>query len=158
MPFAHKLKEASQPETIIALLNQLLANTIDFKLSAKQAHWNVRGTNFIALHELFDKVSSTVDEYADTLAERVAQLNGTAQGTLQTVSEQSVLPGYPLDIHEAQDHVRALSTTIGMLADTHRQAINTSTNAGDKVTADILTETARGLDKLHWFIRSHHNS
>ena len=49
MALAHKLKEAPQPTAIIALLNQLLANTIDFKLSVKQAHWNIRGTNFIAL-------------------------------------------------------------------------------------------------------------
>ena len=72
MPLAHKIKEAPQPTAIIALLNQLLANTIAFKLSAKQAHWNVRGANFIALHELFDKVSSAVDEYADMLAEPLA--------------------------------------------------------------------------------------
>lgn len=157
MPLAHKLKEAPQPTAIIALLNQLLANTIDFKLSAKQAHWNVRGANFIALHELFDKVSSTADEYVDLVAERVAQLNGTAQGSLQVVAEQSVLPPYPSDIHEAQDHVRALSNSIGLLADAHRHAINTSINAGDMITADMLTETARGLDKLHWFIRSHLN-
>ena len=153
----HKLKEAPQPTAIIALLNQLLANTIDLKLSVKQAHWNVRGANFIALHELFDKASSTVDEYADLLAERVAQLNGTAQGTLQTVSEHSGQPPYPTEIHEAQDHIKALSSAIGLLADAHRHAINTSINANDMVTGDLLTETARGLDKLHWIIRSHHN-
>lgn len=158
MALAHKLKEAPQPTAVIALLNQLLANTLDFKLSAKQAHWNVRGANFIALHELFDKVSHETDEYADLIAERVAQLNGTAQGSLQTVAEQSVLPPYPADIHEAQDHIRALSSSIGLLADAHKQAINSAMNAGDMITSDLLTETARGLDKLHWFIRSHQNS
>lgn len=155
MPVAHKLKEIIQPTTTIALLNQLLANTIDFKLSAKQAHWNVRGENFIALHELFDKVSAAADEYADLLAERAVQLGGTAHGSLQTVSEQSVLPGYPADIHQAFDHVRVLSNHIGMLADAHRQSINTANEAGDIVTADMLTEVTRGLDKLHWFVRSH---
>jgi starvation-inducible DNA-binding protein len=155
MSLARKLKEAEQPEVMIALLNQLLANTIDFKLSAKQAHWNVRGGSFIALHELFDKVSAAADQYADMLAERAVQLGGSAQGTLETVSEQSILPGYPVDIHEAYDHVRVLGTHIGLLAEAHRQAIHTATEARDPVTADILTEIARELDKFHWFIRSH---
>jgi len=157
MTLAHRIKENAQPATLIALLNQLLANTIDCKLSVKQAHWNVRGANFIALHELFDKVSGQIDEHADMLAERAAQLGGTALGDLATVAEQSVLPAYPNDIHEGFDHVRALSSRIGLLADTHRQAINTAANMGDAVTADILTHTTRELDKIHWFIRSHIN-
>lgn len=157
MVLAHKIRENNQTATMVALLNQLLANTIDGKLSVKQAHWNVRGANFIALHELFDKVSAQVDEFADMLAERVAQLGGTALGDLSTVSEQTVLPPYPNDIHEGFDHVRALSSRIGLLADTHRQAINTTANMGDAVTADLLTQTTRELDKIHWFIRSHIN-
>lgn len=159
MPIAHhpKVKENVQPTTMIVLLNQLLANTLDLKLSVKQAHWNVRGGNFIALHELFDKVSAQVEEYADMLAERAVQLGGTAHGDLQTIADQSVLPGYPTDIHEGFDHVRVLIGLMGMLADAHRQAINTAENSDDKVTADLLTEIARGLDKYHWFVRSHLN-
>ena len=155
MPIVHRLKDTNQAAMTIALLNQLLANTIDFKLSAKQAHWNVRGENFISLHKLFDEVSSTAEGYADMLAERAVQLGGTAQGSLQIVAEQSSLPGYPVDIHEVYDHVRTLSSYIGLLADAHRQAINTALDADDMVTADILTEITRGLDKLHWFVRSH---
>jgi len=140
---------------MIDMLNHLLTNTIDFKLSVKQAHWNVKGENFIALHELFDKVSKQVDEYADMLAERAVQLGGTAQGTLESIADQSVLPAYPVYIHESSEHVRELSASISMLADAHRQAINTAGGNGDMVTADLCTEIARGLDKLYWFIRSH---
>jgi starvation-inducible DNA-binding protein len=157
MALAQKMKEIKLPDALIAPLNQLLVNTLDFKLSAKQAHWNVKGTNFIALHELFDKLSAEVDGYADMLAERAVQLGGTAQGTLQTVFSQTSLAAYPLDIHDSADHIRALTGSIALLADAHRQAINTATAAGDMVTADILTEITRGLDKQHWFIRSHLN-
>lgn len=157
MALAQKIKEAKLQDSLIAPLNQLLVNTLDFKLSAKQAHWNVKGANFIALHELFDKLSTEVDGYADMLAERVVQLGGSAQGTLQTVFSQTSLAAYPLDIHDGADHIRALTGSIAILADAHRQAINAATAAGDMVTADILTEITRGLDKQHWFIRSHMN-
>lgn len=155
MPLAHKVKEKTQPNAVSDLLEQLLANAIDVKLSAKQAHWNVKGKSFISLHTLFDKVSTEVEEYVDMLAERTVQLGGTARGTLQEVSTRSGLPGYPPDIQEEQEHVRALSGAINMLSNTSRQAINIAISAGDMVTADLFTEITRGLDKLHWFVRSH---
>ena len=45
---------------LVALHNQALAELIDLQLQAKQAHWNVKGPNFIALHELFDTVTDTL--------------------------------------------------------------------------------------------------
>ena len=41
----------------IELLNARLADAIDLQTQTKQAHWNVKGPNFIALHELFDKIN-----------------------------------------------------------------------------------------------------
>ena len=63
------------------LLNARLADTIDLQLQAKQAHWNVKGPNFIALHELFDKVADAAEEASDMLAERLVALGGRAEGT-----------------------------------------------------------------------------
>src|SRR5262245_39282905 len=65
----------------VTLLGQQLADALDLALQAKQAHWNVKGPTFIALHELFDTVVDEVFEYADDLAERAVQLGGTALGT-----------------------------------------------------------------------------
>ena len=155
MSSTQKLKQKIQPASMTDMLNQVLANAIDFRLSAKQAHWNVKGENFIALHELFDKISLAADEYADMLAERVMQLGGTAQGGLQTVSCQSSLSVYPADIRNGKEHALALSAAISTLADTARQAIDSAAEAHDAVTADILTEITRGLDKLRWLIQSH---
>src|SRR5204863_1368578 len=65
-------------EPIIALLNQQLADTFDLYSQTKQAHWNVKGAQFIQLHELFDKLATEVLDYVDTLAERATSLGGTA--------------------------------------------------------------------------------
>jgi starvation-inducible DNA-binding protein len=62
---------------VIELLNARLADAIDLGAQTKHAHWNVKGPNFIALHELFDKVAESVEEHIDTLAERVTALGGT---------------------------------------------------------------------------------
>ena len=74
---------------VIELLNARLADAIDLGAQTKHAHWNVKGPNFIALHELFDKVAESVEEHIDTLAERVTALGGTARGTLATVARST---------------------------------------------------------------------
>src|SRR5580693_2273533 len=80
------------------LLNERLADALDLESASKQAHWNVKGANFIALHELFDQLHSSIEEHVDTIAERVTALGGTARGTLQAASSATSLAPYPEDI------------------------------------------------------------
>lgn len=150
----HKQVDEDSAKKLIDLLNQNLANTLDLKLQSKQAHWNVRGPSFIALHELFDKIASEVDEYADMQAERLVQLGGIAKGTLQAISS-SQLKAYPIHLQNGQDHVAALGAALGAVADSSRQLIDTADELEDKVTADMCTEISRGLDKLRWFVEAH---
>ena len=75
---------------VIELLNARLADAIDLGTQTKHAHWNVKGPNFIALHELFDKLAENVEEHIDTLAERVTALGGTAHGTIAAVAFAAV--------------------------------------------------------------------
>ena len=77
------------------LLNLRLADCIDLQTQCKQAHWNVKGPNFVALHELFDDINESVEGYIDLLAERVVQLAGVAQGTLRSAAVRSTLDPYP---------------------------------------------------------------
>ena len=82
----------------IEMLNEHLADAIDLHLQAKQAHWNIKGPNFVGLHELFDRVAAQAVEYSDLIAERAVALGGVARGTLQAVSAQSQLREYSLDV------------------------------------------------------------
>jgi len=140
---------------LIPMLNQALADCVDLRSQIKQAHWTVRGVQFIALHELFDQISTAVDGYADTIAERVQQLGGTAQGTARAAAERSALREYPLEAEDGPEHVEALSEALAAFAANCRRAIDASTDMGDAVTADMFTEIASGLDKHLWFVEAH---
>src|SRR5882672_6903694 len=96
-PTQNNLRDQTR-RAMIELLNQHLADVLDLGLQAKQAHWNVKGPNFIALHELFDKVADELEEFTDDVAERAVELGGTAQGTVQVVSKRSRLSAYPLNL------------------------------------------------------------
>src|SRR2546425_3514702 len=96
----------------IVILNARLADSIDLMHQAKQAHWNVKGPGFIALHKLFDEVVDAAEEYMDLIAERIVQLGGTAEGTVQVAAKRSALQEYPVEISGERDHVEALSSAL----------------------------------------------
>jgi len=139
----------------VELLNRHLAAAIDLHAQAKQAHWNARGPNFIAIHQLFDKIAGHVDAHSDTIAERAAALGGTARGTIQAAVEWSFLAPYRLEIADEKSHLFALSSAIAAFGASTREAIATAAAIGDPVTADIFTEVTRGLDSDLWQLASH---
>lgn len=142
-------------EKLIAILNQRLADAADLKSQAKQAHWNVKGVSFIALHELFDRVATEVDPMADDIAERITSLGGTALGTVRVAAQNSELSEYPLEISEGSDHVDALSTALADFGRRVRADIDRTDELGDKDTADLFTGVSRNIDKLLWFVEAH---
>ncbi len=146
---------ANTKHAVIDMLNARLADTIDLALAVKQAHWNVKGPNFIAIHEFFDKLRTALDPRVDEMAERVAQLGGTALGTTQAVAKASKLEAYPTDIHATSDHLAALIARFGDLANAVRKNIDEADEAGDADTADLFTGVSRKLDESLWFLESH---
>ncbi len=139
----------------VELLNKHLAAAIDLHGQVKQAHWNVRGPAFIAIHELFDHVADKVENYSDTLAERAAALGGTAQGTVQVAAKRSFLVPYALGIADEKEHIFTLSASLAAFGQSARQAIDEATAYGDADTADLFTEVSRGIDHQLWLVESH---
>ena len=150
-----KSKPKSAPQSVTAVLNQALATTLDLKLQTKQAHWNVTGENFIALHELFDQVATAVEGYADQLAERSVQLGSKANGLVTDISRVSQLATFPSGINDGSKYVKVIASALRKTADQARDGIDTADDLGDKVSADIFTQVAGGLDKWRWFVESH---
>lgn len=139
----------------IELLNARLADAVDLQTQTKQAHWNVKGTNFIALYELFDKINEDVEDYVDEIAERAVQLGGVAQGTARTVAKRSSLAEYPASTVEGSSHVEALSSVLASFGAAARKGIDQANEIGDLDTADLFTEVSRGVDKWLWFVEAH---
>ena len=137
------------------VLQARMAEGIDIALITKQAHWNLKGPQFIGVHTMLDTFRTEQDEWVDTMAERITQLGGTARGTVQEVNRETSLPPYPTDIYAVADHVKALIDRYAKFANAVRQNIDDTDEAGDPGTADLLTEISRGIDKQLWFLEAH---
>ena len=153
-PTKNDLSERTRRE-VIELLNARLADCIDLEGQTKQAHWNVKGPSFIALHELFDQIHGAVDGYADLIAERLVQLGGIAEGTVGVVARRTSLPDYPLVLTTGAEHVAALSDALAAFGRAVRIGIDEMADLEDADTADVLTEISRGIDKWLWFVEAH---
>lgn len=142
-------------KTSIETLNACVADAIALGLAVKQAHWNVKGKNFIAVHELFDAVHANLQAHIDVMAEQVQILDGVAMGTLEVVGKASRIEPYPTNLTKAEDHIKAVCDRLRAYGAAVREGIETTDEAGDADTADILTAASRAADKDLWFLSSH---
>jgi starvation-inducible DNA-binding protein len=140
---------------LVELLNARLADTTDLYSQVKQAHWNVKGSDFFQLHELFDTLAGEVYPFADKLAERATTLGGVAAGTVRMAAGNSTLPEYPSDAVNGQEHLKALIDRYAAYVANIRQAIDQADEHNDKTTADLFTEVSRAVDKHLWFLEAH---
>jgi len=155
MPTTRNSLPDNTRKAMIALLNARLADAIDLRLAVKQAHWNVKGPTFIALHELFDQIQGRVDVFVDDIAERAVTLAGIAEGTTQAAAKGSRLPPFPTNITAENEILQAVADRLAAFGKLAREAIDASDEAGDKDTADLFTGVSRQIDKDLWFVEAH---
>jgi starvation-inducible DNA-binding protein len=140
---------------LVDLLNRQLADTLDLYTQAKHAHWNVKGTDFIQLHELYDEIAGHLVGFADLIAERATSLGGTAAGTARRAVAASTIVEFPDGLVEGTGVTAALADRVSAYAASTRRAIAEADDLGDASTADLFTEVSREVDKDLWFLEAH---
>lgn len=157
----HKTRNSlpeEQRAKLIELLNRRLADSIELMLQAKQAHWNVTGSQFMALHALFGQIAGGLATYVDLLAERVVQLGGRADGTAYVVARRTSLDRYPLEIADGNGHIEALATVLASFGKHVRYAIGQATVLLDADSAALFTEISRASDTWLWLVEANQQS
>jgi len=142
-------------DEIVGLLNARLADTFDLYSQLKQAHWNIKGSDFIQLHELYDTVAESVLEFVDDIAERATALGGLALGTARMAAAASALEEYPIDAVEGMDTVAAIADRLAAYGASIRAGIENALELDDQDTADLFIEVSRAIDKHLWFVEAH---
>lgn len=142
-------------QKMVELLNRELAQTLDLYTQTKHAHWNVKGSEFFQLHELFDQLAEDVFGFIDKIAERATALGGYAQGTLRMSAAASKLPEYPREAIDGRQHLDALIERYAKYTAGARKALDEAQNEDDMGTSDLFTDIVRAMDKDLWFLEAH---
>jgi starvation-inducible DNA-binding protein len=139
---------------VIRHLEDRLAGSLDLQLALKHIHWNVVGPNFIAVHEMLDTQVDAARAMSDAIAERIATLGGTPQGTPGSIIDARTWDDYPIGRGSVAEHLAALDSVYdGMISD-HRTSLGEIAKI-DPITEDMLIGQTAELELFQWFVRSH---
>jgi starvation-inducible DNA-binding protein len=137
------------------LLNKQLANTVDLRSRARQAHFNVKGPYAEELGSLFDGLARELREFADLIAQRISALGGLPAATVRFVARESNLRDYPVDALDAYDHLGALLSSYSRYEWFTRYNMKTAQEIGDSETEQLLKVISAAIEKNLWFLEAY---
>ncbi len=140
--------------TVAATLQKRLYALNDLHLTLKHVHWNVVGPQFIAVHEMLDPQVEAVRAMADAVAERIATLGASPNGTPGALVRDRTWDDYSVNRAGSIAHLGALDVVYTGVIGDHRKAME-EVGELDPVTEDLLTGQSGELELFHWFIRAH---
>lgn len=141
-------------EQAIDLLQGQLNDCNRLHLTLKHVHWNVVGPNFIAVHQMLDPQIDAVRAMADQLAERIATLGGSPNGTPAALESCGDENEYTIGRADTQEHLRGLDRLYRSVI-TNQRAAADALEKLDLVTQDLLVGQLHELELFQWFIRAH---
>ncbi|SDG84614.1 starvation-inducible DNA-binding protein [Sinosporangium album] len=135
------------------VLQGALVDLIDLTLLAKQAHWNVIGHNFRAVHLHLDEIVGVARKHTDTIAERASAIGAHPDGRASTVAKHSHVPQINPGALEDGKVVAAMTDILESIVGRMRERIQAVAEP-DPVTQDLLDDVSHDLEKHHWMMQA----
>lgn len=140
---------ASDP-TVAAAAAQFLSPVVlglqALTIDGKQAHWHVRGANFVGVHELLDTIVAHAGDFADTAAERIVALGLPIDARISAVAAKGSATSVPAGFTQSDELVRAVISDIDAILIDVKAAID-GLDEVDLTSQDVAIEIMRGLEK-----------
>ena len=136
------------------LLTPVVIDMEALVVDGKQAHWHVRGPNFVGVHELLDDVVAHAQEFADTAAERVVALGLPLDSRIETVAAKNTLPALTEGFTSSTELIPQVIAQLDAALVTVREAIK-GLDEVDLASQDIAIAIEQGLVKDRWFLQAH---
>jgi starvation-inducible DNA-binding protein len=139
---------------IVQGLSKLLADTYTLYLTTHNFHWNVTGTMFNTLHQMFMVQYTELWNAVDPIAERIRSLGHVAPGSYAQFSALASLKDAPTVPPKALEMIRILVDGHEAVARTARSIFPLVDKASDEPTADLLTQRLAMHEQTAWMLRS----
>lgn len=146
--------DTAEGTAVVEQLQPRLSSYTDLHLTLKHIHWNVVGPSFISVHEMLDPQVKVVRKFADAVAERIAALGASPNGTVGGIVEHRTWDDYSIGRDTALAHLGALDLVYTGVIEDNRKAIEALEEL-DVVTQDMLIGQTGELEQFQWFVRAH---
>ncbi len=138
---------------VAQLLGPVVIELTALSVTGKQAHWHVKGPNFVPVHELLDSIVDHSRAFTDLAAERIVALGAPTDATLAAVAKQTATPAFPTGVISTDTAVDEVVKHLDIVPDKLRDTV-ASLGELDEVSQDVAIEIVRGLDQDRWFLDS----
>jgi starvation-inducible DNA-binding protein len=140
-------------EQLIAMLKELLADTVAIKFKAHGYHWNVETDDFPQYHEFFGDIYQDYDSAIDPLAEWIRMLGDYAPFKLSRFNELSTLPETQVTSdHEAMSMDLYLANEI--MLNKFQNAFDMATANRQQGLANFFADRQTAHQKWSWQLKA----
>jgi len=139
---------------VAQFLSPVVVDLTAIVVNGKQAHWHVRGANFVGVHELLDTIVDHAQEWADTAAERIVALGLPVDARLATVASKTSTKELTAGFRQSNDTIAEMIAQLDAALASASTAVK-ELDELDQTSQDVAIEIARGLDKDRWFLFAH---
>lgn len=140
------------------VLNQLVADLVQFSTIIHQTHWYMRGTRFLTLHPRMDEYMEEIDGQLDEVAERLITIGGAPFSTLEEFSKHTKIPDATGTFDKTMDeHLENLVSGYRYLRELYSTGIKTASSEDDSVTEDMFIAFKGAIEKNIWMLQAELN-
>lgn len=146
--------EEKQVKPIVDQLNDLLANYHIHYQKLRGCHWNVKGSHFFSLHTKFEELYDNAVLSIDELAERILTLGKAPHSTFSDYIKHSRIKETNTIKLSDTAMVEAIMDDFTTLIEIEREIMDTTSEAGDDGTNDMINKFIQFQEKNNWMFRA----
>ncbi|MEO5968241.1 MAG: DNA starvation/stationary phase protection protein [Ferruginibacter sp.] len=140
---------------VTATLNIILADENVLYIMTRNAHWNVEGNDFHAMHLFFESQYNELALMIDELAERIRTLGHYAVASLAKYLELTHLTEISKESNTSLGYIKELLAAHESIIYSMRENIDSDENLKDSGTEDFVTGLLEKHEKMAWMLRAH---
>lgn len=134
-------------------LNNLLANFQVYYQNLRSVHWNIKGSNFFALHEKYEELYTEAQEQIDEIAERILTLGETPLHTFEDYLSHAKV-AVAKNVFQDKDTVKVVLDSIKEILIIEREILEKSGEMEDEGTNAMMSDFISGQEKTSWMLNS----
>jgi starvation-inducible DNA-binding protein len=143
-------------QSVVLELSKILADEYVLLTKTRNAHWNVEGADFYDKHKFFEVQIEEINEFIDSIAERIRALGHYAPATLGSFLGLTRLTELTREKNDSNGFIKELlSDHETMIIKIRENICKFSDNFQDDGSSDFITGLMKKHEKMAWFLRSH---